>query len=73
VVSRAGNPASEKLDTSKLGRSVRTERYRYTEWPDGSRELYDYDHDLHEYRNLAARAEHAARIAELRALLGVNP
>ena len=39
----------------RLGRSVRTPRYRYTEWPDGSRELYDHDADPGEITNLAAR------------------
>lgn len=37
------------------GRSVRTERWRYTEWDDGRRgvELYDYTTDPGETRNLA--------------------
>lgn len=73
VVSRGGESAEKKLDPSKLGRSVRTERYRYTAWPDGSAELYDHDHDGHEYRNLAALTAHAALVAELRALLQANP
>jgi iduronate 2-sulfatase len=38
---------------SRLGRSVRTDRWRYTEWPDGSRELYDHAADPGELRNLA--------------------
>ena len=52
-----------------LARSVRTERWRYTEWPDGSRELFDHEKDAGEHVNLAPRPEHAATVQELRALL----
>jgi uncharacterized sulfatase len=49
-------------EAGQIGRSVRTSRWRYTEWPDGSRELYDHESDPHEFRNragdpAAARAE----------------
>ena len=54
----------------RLGRSLRTARFRYTEWPDGSRELYDHDADPGEHANLAGLKEHAATVADLeRALL----
>ena len=49
----------------RLGRSLRSPRFRYSEWPDGSRELYDHDADPGEHTNLASRPEHAATIAEL--------
>ncbi len=54
-----------------LGRSVRTERWRYTEWDGGQRgaELYDHDSDPHEYQNLAADAKHADTVKELKELL----
>jgi iduronate 2-sulfatase len=54
-----------------LGRSVRTERWRYTEWDDGKRgvELYDHDNDAHEYQNLAAYAKHADTVKEMKELL----
>ena len=54
----------------QLGRSVRTERYRYTEWPDGSVELYDHQEDPGEFTNLASRPAHATTLAELQKLLG---
>jgi uncharacterized sulfatase len=40
---------------SRFGRSVRTERYRYTEWEEGrsGAELYDHEVDLYEWTNLA--------------------
>src|SRR5262249_54340299 len=54
-----------------MGRSVRTERWRYTEWDDGKRgaQLYDHDQDPQEYRNLADDPQHAAVVAQMKKLL----
>ncbi len=54
-----------------MGRSVRTERWRYTEWDDGKRgvQLYDHDADPHEHENLAKDEKHAETVKMLRALL----
>jgi iduronate 2-sulfatase len=56
------------------GHSVRTERWRYTEWDDGKEgvELYDHDADPKEYKNLATDAKYAANVAELKALVQKN-
>ncbi|NOZ20736.1 MAG: sulfatase [Planctomycetes bacterium] len=53
-----------------MGVSIRTERYRYTEWggPDQA-ELYDHQTDPQEYRNLAKRPEYSAKVKELHALM----
>jgi iduronate 2-sulfatase len=50
------------------GHSIRTDRYRYTEWDHGKQgaELYDQNDDPHEFKNLAKDPEHAQIIAELR-------
>lgn len=45
--------------------SVRTERYRYIRYADGSEELYDYESDPNEWTNLAAKDELAAVKREL--------
>jgi choline-sulfatase len=49
------------------GYSLRTPRWRYSEWAEGTkgRELYDHDADPKELTNLAEVAAHAATVAEL--------
>jgi uncharacterized sulfatase len=70
VVSHAGKvKGGAELDPTKLGRTVRTERWRYTEWFDGSIELYDHDADPHEFANLADSAKHAATRTGLQRVL----
>jgi iduronate 2-sulfatase len=57
--------------THFMGRSVRTEGWRYTEWDDGHKgvELYDHAKDQRERTNLAGDPRYADTIAELRGLL----
>lgn len=53
-----------------LGRSLRTERYRYTEWEsDEVAELYDHETDRHEFRNLARDPTHAGVKEQMKRLL----
>jgi uncharacterized sulfatase len=54
-----------------MGRSVRSERYRYTEWDEGHKgvELYDHDNDPHEFHNLARDPAQAQVVKEHQALL----
>jgi iduronate 2-sulfatase len=53
------------------GHSVRTERWRYTEWENDKRgsELYDHDSDPQEYRNLANDPVYAAIVKELQSVV----
>ena len=50
-----------------FGYSLRTPRWRYTEWDEGrqGRELYDHDADPREITNLANDPPHAQTVAEL--------
>lgn len=61
-------------DAEHWGRSVRTARWRCTEWDEGRNgiELYDHDTDPHEYRNLAGDPQHAQVLKELRAVLAAK-
>jgi arylsulfatase A-like enzyme len=58
-------------DKRFFGYSLRTSRWRYTEWDDGAqgRELYDHDHDPRELTNLAGTPQYAQTVAELSAQL----
>jgi uncharacterized sulfatase len=62
-----------------MGRSIRTERYRYTEWDEGKKgaELYDHQTDAGEFVNLAGdkkfesiRAELSGRIKTIESGVG---
>jgi arylsulfatase A-like enzyme len=54
-----------------MGYTVRTERFRYTEWKDRTsgevkaRELYDHQSDMQENVNVAGRGEYAEEITQL--------
>ena len=58
-----------------LARSVRTERWCYTEWDKGryGEELYDLQADPRESKNLAKMPEYASVITELRDRLHTGP
>lgn len=58
-----------------LGRSVRTERWRYTEWDQGRRgaALFDHERDRHEMTNLVGEGAHRGTVEALRRLLREGP
>ena len=71
----AGKTESKKPERY-MGRSVRTERWRYTEWDGGRRgvQLYDHDKDPGEYRNLAEDPKYKDVVARMKGLLAaVSP
>ena len=53
------------------GHTVRTDRWRYTEWDRGAKgeELYDQDNDPQELHNLAALPKYASVVEQMKALL----
>jgi uncharacterized sulfatase len=66
------HPAFTLVRRGKItGRSIRTDRWRYTEWDDARAgvELYDHEHDAGEHHNLANDPAHAKTVAELTAQL----
>ncbi|MBK7926324.1 MAG: sulfatase-like hydrolase/transferase [Bryobacterales bacterium] len=53
-----------------LGHTIRTERYRYTEWDSpGVNELYDHQADPKEFTNLARDPKNAPLVAQMRKAL----
>lgn len=71
VIARGDDPAHRVEKVEYLGKSVRTQRYRYTEWDGGRKgiELYDHQRDPHEWVNLAHDPKYADAVARLHALL----
>jgi uncharacterized sulfatase len=58
-----------------MGYSVRTERWRYTEWDHGKAgtELYDQVEDPHEWHNIAKDQKYAKVVADMKRLLPATP
>ena len=60
AVTQILRPADDRLDQPVMGISIRTHRWRYTEWGEGGRygkELYDYQSDPGEFTNLAVQPD----------------
>jgi uncharacterized sulfatase len=55
AVTQVLRPADDRLASMVMGCSIRTERWRYTEWAEGEQgaELYDHHSDPLEFHNLA--------------------
>jgi arylsulfatase A-like enzyme len=53
--------------------SIRTDRWRFIHYEDGSEELYDHDVDSQEWRNLVADPAHEQTLRQLRRLLPAEP
>jgi len=77
---KAGEGKAAKAQTEKqkskagpafVGYSLRTDRYRYTEWDGGKQglELYDHEKDPQEFTNLAKDPAHAQTAKQLSAKL----
>ena len=56
---------SAEREAPQVGRSVRSQRFRFTQWPDGSEELFDEEADPREWTNLARRPAMQAQRADL--------
>lgn len=72
MVARSDLPeANHAKHRSYVGCSVRTDRWRYTEWDDGQRgvELYDHQSDPRELENLAGKDQFNSIAARLKALI----
>jgi hypothetical protein len=52
-----------------MNHAIRTDRWRYIRYRDGSEELYDHQRDPKEWTNLAGDEEHSATLARLRTFL----
>lgn len=63
---KAANPGGQFF-----GYTLRTERWRYTEWDEGrkGRELYDHESDPRELTNLADSPDHTTTVEELSKML----
>jgi len=68
------NPSLNDRNTTVFGRSIRVNRYRYTEWNEGTDgvELYDYQNDIEEHINYANDPNYKNIVTELSGKLHAN-
>ncbi len=72
-------PALSQSNRHFPGYSIRTERYRFTEYPPRNKwrkrkwQLFDHQNDPHEWHNLVDDPKHAKTVAELREALNKHP
>jgi len=62
-------PGYYQKPLKKLGKAIRTDRWRYTVWPKGGEELYDLENDPREHKNLVHSPEYADVVEILRTRL----